>query len=213
MLTVQQLKTLKSSNVIKDGEKGKTRLAEDYSSATKEQKKTATELAGLNGATITNVKKRGTASAKIVLGIAQALNVSPYYYTGAVDEKGEYTDEVQKQFLTEYGYDSLAAGKRPYNRKKDDTKPAKKSDSKAIEAAKAEMALTAKEADKSAKSEVAPKTEKIDKPETASENTEQPVKDLSKDDMLTLVAALHIRAGLSGEAKVKLDGIKAILLS
>ena len=36
---------------------------------------------------------------------------------------------------------------------------------------------------------------------------------LSKDDIITLVAALHIRAGLSEEAKVKLDGIKAILLS
>ncbi|MCL2019370.1 MAG: hypothetical protein FWG70_06365 [Oscillospiraceae bacterium] len=99
MLSEKQFEGLKKVNLSVDPQKSKDRIAADFKSATGEIKKKALELSGLSRATFYNAFQKGTASPKMVLALAQLLGVSPYYYTGESDSKGEFDDSVLKSFL------------------------------------------------------------------------------------------------------------------
>ena len=53
------------------------------------------------------VYNTGSISAKIVIAIAQILNINPFFLTGEADERGECTDEILRSFLTAKGYGDL----------------------------------------------------------------------------------------------------------
>jgi len=223
MLTKQQLQKLKSANVLKDGEKGKTRIIEDYRSASKEAKETAAALAGIIGATMSNIKSRGTASAKTVLGLAQTLNVSPFYYSGETDEKSEFNEDILKRFLEENKLFAPVKTKRSSNRKKAESDREVKTGKPAKEKTKKEKAEKPAEKTKDkpvvkpeqpqGKIEIAAEAVVEETKPAAAPKAPKPAKDLSRDDMFTLVSALYICAELNEDARKKLDGIKAILLS
>ena len=126
MLTTEQMKNLKKVNVSKDADKSKTRISEDFKSSSGEIKTKIVELSGLGRNTFYKSFNTGNASAKVVLAMAQTLDVSPYYYIGEADDKDSCTDELIIRFLGERKYktlvDELEAApapkpKRKYNRK------------------------------------------------------------------------------------------------
>ena len=117
MLSAEQMKTLKKVSVSKDNEKSKARLSEDYKSTTKENKAAISELSGFKAQTFYSVFASGKATAKVVLSVAQVLDVSPFYYTGETDEKAPFTEELLNKFLKKHKYTSLLKPKRQYNRK------------------------------------------------------------------------------------------------
>jgi len=101
MLTEKQFEGLKKSNLSIDAQKSKERISEGFKAASSEVKNAILKLSGLTRTTFYNAFQKGTASPKMVLSMAQSLGVSPYYYTGESDEKGEFNAEVLKNFLAD----------------------------------------------------------------------------------------------------------------
>lgn len=115
MLTAEQMKLLKKVNVSKDVEKTKVRIKEDFKSLSNKTKAAIVELSGLSRHSFYNAFDSGAATPKVILSLAQILDVSPYYYMGAVDEKGSCSDDVLAQFLKDHGYMNLANEVKPSN--------------------------------------------------------------------------------------------------
>ncbi|MCL1824124.1 MAG: hypothetical protein FWG44_07975 [Oscillospiraceae bacterium] len=99
MLSEKQFESLKKANLSVDLSKSKERISGDFKSASSEAKKQIIKLSGLTRTTFYNAFQKGTASPKMVLAMAQMLGVSPYYYTGESDDKGEFNDGVLTGFL------------------------------------------------------------------------------------------------------------------
>jgi hypothetical protein len=226
MLTAEQFKSLKKMNTSKDKNKSSKRIDEDYKATSKAQKAEIEALSGLNVNSFYNAGKTGGASPKVVLSLAQVLGVSPFYYTGQIDEKEPVDDKSINQFLIEIGANEPIKQKRPYNRRSEPKATEPSAEAKAGKPSKLEKIEKAVQSKRTAKKKKVGKFKTSAKSlhgkgvsiaETIAHSKAAPktkgVGDLSKDEILTLVSALHIRAGLSAEAKKKLDGIKAILLS
>lgn len=126
MLTAEQMKSLKQVNVSKDAEKTKLRIKGDFNSVSKEQRRAIVELSGQKRNSFYRVFDTGSANARIVLAMAQTLELTPFYYTGEEDNKQPLQDASIRQFLESHGYIDLlqelndsvkSKPKRKYNRK------------------------------------------------------------------------------------------------
>lgn len=127
LLSHEQIATLKKNlSVSKNPDKTKERVQADFKAATKEQKNTILELSGQAANSIYRVYNTGSVNARIVMAMAQTLNVQPWYYTGEVDERASADDGQMLQFLKVHGYNNLVKElgekppKRKYNRKPKD---------------------------------------------------------------------------------------------
>lgn len=115
MYTTELVSQLKKTNVSVDAEKTKARVEALWKAAKREQKAQILALADVVRATLYRVYETGGISAKLVVAMAQVLNVSPAYLTGASDdlasglENGECSDAVISAFLTEKGYQKIVA--------------------------------------------------------------------------------------------------------
>lgn len=107
-VTKDIISSLKRTNISADEEKTKLRVKDDFIGLRNKQKAAIVELTGLKRTSIYRVFREGNVSAKIVLALAQSLNVSPYYYTGEIEEKGEFNDMLLQEFLANKGYTRLA---------------------------------------------------------------------------------------------------------
>ena len=128
MINESIVKNLKQTNISANPVKTKTRVQELWKTATKSQKSTVEEMAGISRATIYRVYNTGSISAKLATPMAQSFNVNPDYLTAKTDEKGECTDDILIKFLTDLGYEDLLKAemkkaKRRNLRKKDQAKP------------------------------------------------------------------------------------------
>ena len=124
LLTQEKLKTLKKVNVSKNADKTKERVQADFKAASKEERKAILEISGQVINSVYRVYNTGSVNARIVLAMAQALNVQPWYYTGEIDDKTPLDDGQLLQFLKVHGYDALlkeinksGKPKRKYDRK------------------------------------------------------------------------------------------------
>jgi len=121
-LTVDQIKNLKKTNLSKDSEKTRSRVESDFKAAEPNVKNEIVGLSGITRASFYLVFKSGAASARVIIPMALTLGVSPYYYTGAENEKSELTDGAFERFLTEIGRaDLIGKQKRRYNKKSPET--------------------------------------------------------------------------------------------
>jgi len=109
MLNERMIRKMKQTNISEDKGKTKVRVEELWKAATKSQKQTVQDIAGISRATIYRVYNTGSISAKMVAPMAQTFNVDPDYLTAKTDEKGECTDEILTAFLTELGYGKVLA--------------------------------------------------------------------------------------------------------
>jgi len=121
MLDQAILKELKQTNIGKDGGKIKERLRDIWMNIEKSQREEIMNFSDLTKYTVERSYKNGNISAKLALAVAHVLKINPNYLTGESDERGEYSDEVARQFLIDAGYGKLldrsAKPKRTYNRK------------------------------------------------------------------------------------------------
>ncbi|MDR1754122.1 MAG: hypothetical protein LBR74_04355 [Eubacterium sp.] len=99
MVTVRQLEKLKKISISVDIEKSRLRIPEAFKSATKIQKDEIKALTGFSSNTFYNISKSGAATPKVVISLAQILNISPYYLTGESDDIKPIGDEGLNQFL------------------------------------------------------------------------------------------------------------------
>ncbi|GHV09508.1 hypothetical protein FACS1894217_13940 [Clostridia bacterium] len=109
MLTSEFIKQLKQSNVSRDAEKTKERVKETYGGAGNAEKRVVVSLSGQTRNTIYRACNTGSVSAKLLLPIAQAGNVSPFWLAGDTDDKGTFDLATVKAFLESRKYTKLAA--------------------------------------------------------------------------------------------------------
>lgn len=131
-LTNEMMANLKRTNVSKDAEKTKQRVKEDFTSARNKQKTAIDELSGLKRTSVYRVFREGAVSSKIVLSMAQILNVSPFFYTGEADERGECTDTLLHSFLVSKGCRDLAFRIAPDRKPRDTATPESMSQDKSM---------------------------------------------------------------------------------
>lgn len=112
-LTSKQIGLLKKANVSVDSEKTKERIINDFKATSKSQEEEILALSGLSVSAFYNVGKTGAASPKVVLSLAQVLDVSPFYYTGEIDEKSSCTDKEINRFFKKYRNKKLNAINEP----------------------------------------------------------------------------------------------------
>jgi hypothetical protein len=215
LLTQENLKKLKKVNVSKNAEKTKERVKQDYNAASKEDKKEIVALSGQAMNTFYRVYKTGIVNARIVLAMAQTLDIQPWYYTGEIDEREPLADGQLQQFLKVHGYNALLKelgeikpSKRKYNRKP-----------------KEEASVSAVTSDES--DEISETGETTDtEPETNATNAEKEIRllfsntpqmvkaveELTEQDAIELLHTLFIRAKGGGEAAFIADIVKKCLL-
>jgi hypothetical protein len=126
MLSAEQVKGLKQSNVSKDAEKTKERIKSDFKAASNETKQAIIELSGLKRGTFYKVYERGTASARVILALAEVLQVSPFYYTGELDNRASLQNADILSFLESRGYTALAEELKAGASQKTDAKTKRK---------------------------------------------------------------------------------------
>jgi len=200
MLTAESIQTLSRRNVSVDGELTKQRAKEALKSATRKQKNEIDALAGLQRVSINRVYATGNISAKIVVAIAQILNIDPFYLTGEADEQSACSDDLLNSFLTAKGYADLVVS---------DEKPVRKQRGRpAKQAAAAEPSVIP---DEEAPASIEPELpeEQVVEPDPASDHSEFMSTDtISAEEATLLFRALFAQAKYSAQAK---DTLKVVL--
>ncbi|MDR1668859.1 MAG: hypothetical protein LBR76_02745 [Oscillospiraceae bacterium] len=183
-VTKDIISSLKRTNISVDEEKTKLRVKDDFISLRNKQKAAIVELTGLKRTSIYRVFREGNISAKIVLALSQALNVTPYYYTGETDDKGEFNDMLLQEFLNDKGYSRQAER------------------------------IAQKMGDAPAGAPSKPLSGSFAFPSefTNSPGMNEAVSTLSEDDAVQLLLALLIRAKTGGSAAQLADFVKRCLL-
>jgi hypothetical protein len=224
MLSAEQVKGLKQVNVSKDAEKTKERIKTDFKAASAEKKKAIIELSGLQRSTFYKVYERGTASARVILAIAEVLQVSPYYYTGELDERAPIKDADILSFLESLGYAALTEELKTVDSKEAATKPKRaynrKPKAEPAPAADEPKAKAAPPPEEIAESEEQPAPEEetaidtIDVKITLPENPliHETVEALTEEDTAMLLKALFIKGKAGGAPAEMLKIIKRCLL-
>ena len=209
-LTKELIAILKQVNVSKNAEKTKQRVKDDFSSASRADKAAITDLTGLKRTSIYRVFDTGNASAKIVLAMAQVLNVSPFFYTGEEDTKHPLENKAMIDFLTKNGGKGVLAALAP-------GQPEKKTRGRKKAAAPAK----AKTPTKTAKGKAPDKAKKEDTQEDMicfevafpdSDEIRKSIANLPEEDAAALLHTLYIRARASSDAKELLEFVKRSLL-
>jgi hypothetical protein len=194
MLTTENIKKLKQTNVSGDAELTKERVKTALGAATREQKRRIDELAGLKRTSINRVYATGNISAKIALAIAQILEMNPAWLTAESENRGEFTAANVNAFLAAKGYEAMAEEPAPPAKRKYTRRP--KPEPVAPEAP-AEPEEPAAEPEAGAEAE----------PATAEISAE-----ISEEDAVLLLRSMFIRAQYGGEAKRKLQDAVGLLL-
>ena len=188
MINERIIRKLKQTNISTNSEKTKARVHELWKASSKSQKHAVEKAAGISRATIYRVYNTGSISAKLVVPIAQNFNVDPNYLTGKSDIKGECTDALLLDFLTNLGYEKLLADVDRGKRRAKDKSPAIGTIS----------GMTDEE------------IEYVKTSEASAINNE----DLSFEDLSLLLQALLLRERAGVEAAAdKMSKIKALLLN
>jgi hypothetical protein len=226
MLSAEQVKGLKQSNVSKDTEKTKARIKADFKAATNAMKQAIVEQSGLKRGTIYKVYERGTAGAQIVLALAEVLKVSPYYYTGELDDRAPLKDADILNFLDSRGYTALSeelkAGaseevttkqKRKYTRKpkpEPTEKPAPEEPNEKAPPSAAEIAESNEQLAPEAETVLDTMDVKITLPENP--GIHETVETLTEEETVMLLKALFIKEKAGGAPAEMLKIIKRCLL-
>ena len=210
LLTGEFMKNLKQANVSKDTEKTKERIRADFSAASASQKRTIVETSGQAQNSFYRVYKTGTTNARLVIALANELNVSPFFYTGETDEKEACSDELLRQFLEEHGYSELIAefDTKPMEKAK---RPYKKREKQDVKTEPHEIAAVdnLSSVDDSIKHDIQVlKEASMGKHEIDTFNNM-----LSEDEAATLLKALYIRAKSNDNAAGNLKAVIERLLS
>ena len=105
MLKPEAIQSLKKNNISRDAEKTMQRLRAIWQPLAKAQREEILSLADIKKVSIERAYKTGGVSAKVIIAIAQVLNLDPLYFTGESDEQGTFDAEAVISYLAALGYD------------------------------------------------------------------------------------------------------------
>jgi hypothetical protein len=203
MVTPELINRLKQVNVSKDKDKTAERVKTAFTSASRKKKHEIEKLSGQKRTSIYRVFKTGSLSAKILLPMAELLNITPFWFTGETDEQDKCSDTLILSFLDGRGYKNLASLAPKRGRKAADPgkeKPARKP-RKTAEAAEA------------AETVIEENTITIPITLTNAPKMRDAIGTLDADSASQLLQALYLRAKAGGNAEQLLDVVKLCLLS
>lgn len=104
MVTPDLIAQLKQVNVSRDKGKTQERVKSAFSAASRKEKQAIEKLTGQKRTSIYRVYKTGSISAKILLPIAEILDITPYWFTGETDEREACSDAIILSFIEAHGY-------------------------------------------------------------------------------------------------------------
>ena len=184
------IQKLKRNNISVDAENTMSRVKMLWKKASREQRDLILELSGLTKVSVERVYKTGSISIKLVIAIAQTLNVNPRFLTGESNEAGNCTDDDLKSLLLKHDYSDLVNEQ-------------KKADRKAARLAKQQATQTE---EPEPENDVTPAND----PPTKAEYNLEP---LSDENILALINALRIKTELGNNtAKEILAQIQKLLV-
>jgi hypothetical protein len=121
VFTEKFIRSLKQNNVSVDAEKTKKNVVKAWKTAAKVDRNKVLALSGVALASMQRAYRTGKISAKLVVSLAQTLNLDPQYLVGGTDEPGKCSEEGLKTFLKQHKYTinpgDYAKGERKPRRK------------------------------------------------------------------------------------------------
>jgi hypothetical protein len=201
MLKPTDIARIKQTNVSKDADSTKSALSATWKAAEKTKRNEILALSGVKKPSIERAYKSGNVSAKIVVAMAQVLQIDPVWLAGNSAEARPFEQKQVLTFLAELGYTDKkakgATGKKPA--KKPVRKTAKKASIKPGRKPAAPKTPAATPAKPPAK---APRT-------TRAASTAN----VSEEQLVLLLRGLSIQAEFSPEKKATLATVTSLLLA
>ena len=195
MVTPELIQRLKQVNVSVDKDKTGKRVKEAFSAATRKKKAAIEALTGQKRTSIYRVFKTGNISAKLLLPLAEILNITPFWFTGESDDMEKCSDALILSFLDGRGYKFTPK-----------QTPRKKADAAA---AAADTASRPFKAGSGAEGDAVTISITLNN----SPKMRDAVNSLDVDNAAQLLNALYLRAKGGGNAEQYLDVVKLCLLS
>lgn len=122
MLNEIEIQSLTRRDVSKNADLTKERTQAAWKSASSQTKDEMLERSGLSRGTVYRVFKTGSISARLIVSMAQVLNISPQYLTGETDEPGECDANNLTRFLRKNGYGDILKKQVQQSRQKEKSK-------------------------------------------------------------------------------------------
>jgi hypothetical protein len=195
MLTAENIKSMKQTNVSVNGDLTIKRVKELFKAASKEHKLAIESLATVKRVSIQRVYSTGNISAKIAVAIAQTLNTNPFYLTGETDKRGACTNDTLGEFLNAKGYKGLAGlVDKPPRKKRDSQKSA-------TAAKSAELTVPTGPASQDSPCQAEP---------CCDSNARKPA-EMTEEEAVQLLRSLYLQSQFSCESKVTLEQIQTLL--
>jgi len=107
MFEAATIQKLKQVNVSVNAEKTKKHTAEVWKTASREEQATVLALSNVARSTVQRAYRLGNISAKLIVPIAQTMNVNPLYLSGESDDRGFCTNKALASFLVKLGYHGI----------------------------------------------------------------------------------------------------------
>lgn len=217
-------------NISKTPEKTMERIREAWRPLDSAKRNEILTLADMKKVSVERAYKTGGASAKVVVAIAQVLDIDPLYLIGDSDNQGSFDNDRVIKMLTELGYNvdkSDIARKRTVKPQVDTASAANTavsemppSNTAVEEITKIADTANAEEITTSYQSFV-PRTEtsstdlsamSVELSKLLSPNAKYKLDDLTEDDTILLLKSLNVQANFSEEKKNRLALVKCMLL-
>lgn len=188
MVTPELVAQMKQVNVSRDKDKTAERVKNAFFPASRKAKNDIERLSGQKRTSIYRVAKTGSISAKIVLPMAEILNISPFWLIGESDEAEPCSDSLILKFLDDRGHKfEKAPLRKPRERKQETTSAAAPATEDNVLSVTITLSNTPK--------------------------MQQAVENLGPEAAGQLLQALYLRALAGGNAEQLWDVVKLCLLS
>lgn len=212
IITAEMIQQLKQVNISVDGEKTKERVSALWKGAGKAEREAILSLSGLSKPSVERVYKTGSISLKLVIPIAQTLNISPYYLTGESDGLSECTDEQLAQLLMAHGYSDLLPEQPPEKVKR---KPSASSKAKAVikEEPAPELENPVEYVEQAIPANAISPSKDLSRflEEAITPEKEAFIESMTEEDMILLMRAIMLRAKTGGESAELAKLLKLVL--
>ena len=200
MFKPEFIKKLKQSNISTTPEKTAARIRAIWRPLAKNKRAEILTLADVKKPSIERAYKTGNVSAKILISMAQVLEMDPHYILGTLEQARPFENELLVDFLKEFNYDVS---------KRNLTTTRKRKDAEAIN----DDALSNDESDCNVYQAQPNLTAIADQLATYfNEDVKNKLADLTDDDLFAMLDSLLVQASINDAKQNHLNIIKYLLL-
>jgi len=230
MLKAEFIQGLGKKNISNNAELTMERIRATWQKLDNAKRNEIFALGDMKKVSVERAYKTGGVSAKVIIAIAQVLDIDPLYLIGESDEKGTFdTSNIVKR-LADWGYEVGKGDIIRVKKAKSQTEESPVAESKTVKNLSdntvsednAEVVNNAKPksdaipTQTSALHSAMPQTDlsmmSIELPKLLSDNARHKLDDLTEDDVILLIKSLNVQANFSEDKKNRLALVKCMLL-